>query len=309
MKNQKTDPNSTNNSRPVSRNSANLSPNMDQNGSSSQNNNNRPQSPESSVRIPSAYNIPSPILEHQNLSNVSMGTDTVFESKNNNTISNNLPDLRHRIVSKNSPAILEQDDKIEDVSWNDRRQHFSHNENNNNNNLPIQQIPNANIPTQPNPQTSQPPNQTTPSNNSNTKKPQSKFSILVCGIFFRILLPLALFGGCIFRYNFLAALYLILLLISPLIPAYRTHSWEDRMAKKHTKIVKGIEDFPNKLRCFLMACIFGGVCEFFLNSQKFIKFLLFLWKKNCFLESVRTRDHTYDLQSLGGHNKKPTNRM
>ena len=42
----------------------------------------------------------------------------------------------------------------------------------------------------------------------------------VCRIFYRLFLPIALLSGCIFRYNFVSLLYLVLLLVAPCVPGY-----------------------------------------------------------------------------------------
>ena len=42
----------------------------------------------------------------------------------------------------------------------------------------------------------------------------------VCRVFYRLFLPVALLSGCIFRYNFVSFLYLVLLLVAPCVPGY-----------------------------------------------------------------------------------------
>ena len=51
-------------------------------------------------------------------------------------------------------------------------------------------------------------------------------------IFYGILLPLSLFCGCFFRYNFISFIYLLLLLVAPVMPSF---SYKDVTVPTKTK--------------------------------------------------------------------------
>ena len=48
-----------------------------------------------------------------------------------------------------------------------------------------------------------------------------KIPLRICWLFFRLFLPISIFCGCIFRYNFISVIYLILLLLGPVMPSYK----------------------------------------------------------------------------------------
>ena len=71
--------------------------------------------------------------------------------------------------------------------------------------------------------------------------------IRICRWFYRIFLPIALFCGCIFRYNFISFSYLVLLLIAPNVPAFiQVHPMKNKDKSKSYSSTSANNTYPQE---------------------------------------------------------------